>query len=495
MKKTFVGLIVLLILSVSIVSLYSVYAGFNPISSTVPEIVDNSPQKQIISLNFVGDILPARAIELTMRKQGYDYPFQRIITELENADITFANLESPLIGDAVTGKTTPGGTTVFRGDTAFAAAIKRAGIDIVSLANNHMKDQGQKGIESTLNTLDAIGLAHTGAGLNLDDARKLTIIEIPAKIEGSHPIRVGFLAYNDSDVVPKSYHAGPEQSGTHIMNISELQQDVAAARPQVDVLVISMHSGTEYKTINPNSRQIEFSHAAIDAGADIVVGHHPHVLQPVELYKGKYIYYSLGNFIFDQPWPDTKQSVLVHMQIELEKRLVTMSTTTNTVWSIRGFYPDIVPLKIVQFQPQKTTTLAETKAIFDVLKIPRSIVTLGSEKILIEKVTTVEAQKMGLSGRFILPVKTGMLFVFETPMKHGIWMKDMRFPIDIYWFDKDFKLIDNEMSVNPNTYPNVFYPDQDGLYVLETLQGQLDIQSLTKDLTGELTDSHTYDKN
>jgi poly-gamma-glutamate synthesis protein (capsule biosynthesis protein) len=292
--------------------MYSSGPGGNTIASVVTGVlVDLSKEpiestEETISLNFVGDILAARAVETTMRKTSYDYPFAKITDDLAAADITFANLETPLIGTATSGKTTIGGTTVFRGDVAFADALKRAGIDIVSIANNHMKDQGQSGVLSTVQTLDAAGIAHAGAGKDLNAARALTVVETKG-------VRVGFLAYNDGDVVPESYHATDVQSGTNIMDIQRLKVDVLRARPQVDVLIVSMHSGTEYITAHPNTHQTTFARAAIDLGADMVIGHHPHVLEPLEIYKGKYIFYSLGNFVFDQPWPDTKESALVHM--------------------------------------------------------------------------------------------------------------------------------------------------------------------------------------
>ncbi len=431
--------------------------------------IDKKLVGKTISLNFVGDILAARAVELAMRKNGYDYPFLKIVDALQDAHITFANLETPLIGTATSGKTTVGGTTVFRGDVAFADALKRAGIDIVSLANNHMKDQGEKGLFSTLETLDTVGVRHVGAGKDLTDARKVQILEV----EG---VRVGYLAYNDADVVPASYHATDVQAGTNIMDIERLRLDVALARAKTDVLIVSMHSGTEYITDKPNSRQTAFAYAAIDAGADIVIGHHPHVLQPMELYKGKYIFYSLGNFIFDQPWPDTKESALLNMQI-----------TLDASGNIETITPRITPLVIQNFQPQETPDVAKQKLIISRFTKNPQIFTIGKEKIFVEIANTTQTRSTGLSYRKYMPKETGLLFVFEQSGRPGIWMKDMLFPIDIYWFDKDFKLVDARYSISPETYPDVFYPKADVVYVLETPAGVLSPMSLTENLTAQLT--------
>ncbi|MES2623142.1 MAG: CapA family protein [Patescibacteria group bacterium] len=478
MKKLVILLIFCLI---SLIIYAEVKAPTN--TSIIPSIPTFSPTKTI-SLNFVGDILAARTIETTMRRAGYDYPFAKIQSELANADITFANLETPLIGNAATGKTTPGGLTQFRGDVDFAAALKRAGIDIVSIANNHMKDQGEAGIRSTINALDQVELAHVGAGMNLEEARGLKIMEIVTEI--GKPIKVGYIAYNDADVVPSTSHATDKQSGTNIMNTPRLREDVAAARPQVDVLIISMHSGVEYVTAHANTKQTDFAHAAIEAGADMVIGHHPHVLQPMEIYKGKYIFYSLGNFVFDQPWPDTKESALIHMRIDLKE--------VNGKWNISAISPHILPLIIQNFQPQKTTNEAKMKQILTRFSKVPQVLSLGSQSVFVELATSTEAQAQGLSDRKSLPQNTGLLFVFDTPNRTGFWMKDMLFPIDIFWFDSQFKLVDKRLSVDPSTYPNVFYPNSDAMYVLETAVGVLDTMSLTKDLTGELTLLESYDK-
>lgn len=432
-------------------------------------------QSKTISINFVGDILAARTIETTMRKAGYDYPFVKIQGELADADITFANLETPLIGTATTGKTTPGGNTVFRGDIAFAEAIKRAGIDVVSIANNHMKDQGEAGVLETVKALDAAGVVHSGAGKNLSDARALKILE-------KNGIKVGFLSYNDTDVVPPSSYASDLQSGTNTMDATRLKEDIIQARPQVDVLIVSMHSGTEYVTAKPNIRQTIFAHTAIDSGADLVIGHHPHVLQPMEIYKGKYIFYSLGNFVFDQIDPPTKESVILKMGITMteDKKLV--------------FSPTILPLILQNFQPQKSSDIQKQQQILKRFTPAPAVLNLGSKIIFAELATSSASRELGLSGRQSLPKETGLLFVFEVENFHGFWMKDMKFPIDIFWFDKSFKLIDKRLSVDPSTYPNVFYPKLKAMYVLETNVGVLDPVSLTKDLTGELTLLQSYDK-
>lgn len=489
-----VGILLLLALAMEITPGFRTFSSKDKLPAPAshegtPPIVDKS---ETFTINFVGDILAARAVELTMRKQGYDYPFRKIKDLLADADMTFANLETPLIGDKTTGRTTPGGTTVFRGDIAFAQALKDVGIDVVSLANNHMKDQGLKGIASTLETLPKVGLLGAGAGLNLAQARQMAVFTIvPETNVEAAPVKIGVLAYNDADVVPSSYHATDSQAGTNIMDVVRLREDVTTNRNAADVLIVSMHSGTEYVDY-ANKRQIEFAHAAIDAGADMVIGHHPHVLQPIEVYKGKYIFYSLGNFVFDQPWPDTKQSVLVKMNVKMKYE--------NGAWKLQETRPFIVPLAIAQFQPQPIENATSTAylAVMKRFKFPYNFLTFSDNNqqktILVKIAKTDEEREKGLSGTSHLPVGEGLLFNFTYPDTYGIWMKDMKFPIDIFWFDSQFKLVDKELSVSPDTYPDVFYPASVATYVLETRVGELADMSLTTDLTGVLTDVKDYDK-
>jgi poly-gamma-glutamate synthesis protein (capsule biosynthesis protein) len=151
---------------------------------------------------------------------------------------------------------------------------------------------GPQGILDTVSYLDQAGIGHAGAGANEQAA------EAPYLFQ-KNGIRFALLAYNDSDVVPPSYSAGQNSAGTNFMDAAKVARNVVAAKLLADVVIVSMHAGHEYHDL-PDADQVNFAHAAVDAGADLVVGTHPHVVQPVEVYRGKYIFYSLGNFIFDQ---------------------------------------------------------------------------------------------------------------------------------------------------------------------------------------------------
>jgi poly-gamma-glutamate capsule biosynthesis protein CapA/YwtB (metallophosphatase superfamily) len=251
------------------------------------EYVKNGPAPEV-SLVAVGDIMLSRTVAKRMHQYGPDYPFASTTAFIRSADIAFGNLETSITpGEAVQPM-----EMSFRADPEAAQALKDAGFDILSLANNHTPNFGAQGLLDTFHYLDSVGIAHAGAGPDSVGAHAPAFLNVRG-------IRFAFLAYNDHDVVPPEYEAGEHHAGTAIMHIEDMVSAVKAAKTQADIVIVSMHSGIEYEA-TPDDSQIAFAHAAIDAGAEMVIGHHPHVVQTMEVYKGKYIFYSLGNFIFDQ---------------------------------------------------------------------------------------------------------------------------------------------------------------------------------------------------
>lgn len=252
------------------------------------------------TLVAVGDIMLSRHVDEKMDRNGRRYPFLKTADFLKNADLTMANLESPF----TTGESPPEGM-VFGAEKASIEGLKYAGFDLVNLANNHFGNQGQKGTNLTFEHLKNNGIDYFGAGGNFNEAHQPLIKEVKSQ-------KIAFLGYTDTDVIPESYIA-QNSAGAAAMNVSQVVKDIAAAKKDADLVIVSMHSGAEY-TPNPNSRQKEFARVAIDAGADLVIGHHPHVVQAMENYKGKFIFYSLGNFVFDQMWStETRQGLMVKL--------------------------------------------------------------------------------------------------------------------------------------------------------------------------------------
>ena len=222
-----------------------------------------------------------------LQVKGYDYPFKddnlgKIITF---ADVAFGNLEYPI---TMGGNRYKDKEYTFRGMPESLRAVKRAGFDLLSLANNHIMDYGEKGLKDTIRQCLINKLVYAGAGTDRTSALRLGVLK-------RHGVLYGLLAY--SLTFPEEFWATSEKPGTAHPDWAQMGQDIRAARPNVDILIVSFHWGEELKA-DPKKYQVDFAHHAINSGADVVLGHHPHVPQPIEVYKGKPIFYSLGNYAF-----------------------------------------------------------------------------------------------------------------------------------------------------------------------------------------------------
>lgn len=286
------------------------------------------PDEPKVTLIAVGDVCLARGVESIMAMRGRGYPFAAMKNELRRADIAFCNLECciALSGEAVPKKYN------FRARPHAAVALREAGFDVVSLANNHSEDFGREALAETIRRVRAEGIQTVGAGLDPADAHALRIVNVRG-------LRVGFLAY--LGLFPPILPNRDGEPAVAMADMDVIGREVKAARSQVDVLVISLHAGKEY-SFRHNRRQREIAHAAIDSGADMVIGHHPHVVQDSEVYKGRPIFYSLGNFVFD-PSP----AFITHP----EKRWSAMVVAELS--RVRPPKAQLVELQIVDRQPQR----------------------------------------------------------------------------------------------------------------------------------------------
>jgi poly-gamma-glutamate capsule biosynthesis protein CapA/YwtB (metallophosphatase superfamily) len=228
---------------------------------------------------------------------GWNLPYTKrtgnagIVRELiSGADVAIANFENPA-PDAFRWH---GTGTVFSANPRYIAGLVDAGLDWVSLANNHIGDAGRKGMLQTLKNLDAYGLAHGGLSKTYKAAHTATLLK-------AGDVTVGILGY---DMIAHAYNATDTVAGSARMTVQALKADIKAARKAgADVVVVFPHWGVEYRAA-PSATQRRMGQAAIDAGADLVIGNHPHWAEGMEVYKGKPIWYALGNFVFDQTWPD-----------------------------------------------------------------------------------------------------------------------------------------------------------------------------------------------
>ncbi|HWQ31129.1 MAG TPA: CapA family protein, partial [Negativicutes bacterium] len=259
-----------------------------------------------IHILAAGDILLDRGVDKYLDEYGYDYPYKDIREEIRKADIAFGNLECPLTGkgEAVLKKRQD---LIFRGNVQNSLALYSAGFDLLNLANNHSMDQGREGLLDTVKVLEAEGIRTLGAGTSRNEARKPVFIE-------KRGIRAGFLGY--SDFPPEGYIYAEGKADVARPDLKTLGEEVRAAAGECDLLVVSFHWGKEFDHY-PGKTQQELAHEAINNGADIIIGHHPHVLQSIEKYKGKLIIYSLGNFVFDRQLPQgTNETAVVDISFD-----------------------------------------------------------------------------------------------------------------------------------------------------------------------------------
>lgn len=262
---------------------------------------------QEIVINAVGDIMLAGRWTPHLREVGYDFPFARLKGELSSGDINLANLESPL---ARCGMEFSAKKFRFRGEPAIAPSLRRAGFTLVTLANNHSMDFGWQALEETRRHLRDAGIAWIGAGENLEQARRMMIFTVRGK-------RIAFLGYSLTQ--PIEFFAGPTRPGTAPGYARLVVADVANARRQADYVIVSFHWGREAST-TVQAYQRDTAHRAIQAGADVIIGHHPHVLQGVERYQRGIIFYSLGNFAFASKSSTADVAALVRLRLNGTQR-------------------------------------------------------------------------------------------------------------------------------------------------------------------------------
>ena len=267
--------------------------------SSVPEsapYIESAPHSKAVNHEFdfqpretsilcVGDIMLVGSAKPIIEQHGVDYPFDGMRAIIEAADIAIGNLEMPL---GVTGAPLPEKDFTFIGEPKLAKGIANAGFDVLALANNHMGDYGDDALLETLEVLTAFKLRYCGAGPDLQTAR------LPAIVK-SKDTQIAVLAY--SKTYPFEFFADEASPGT-VNGVAEIfVPDIKAAREWADLVVVSFHWSGELVT-EPREYQEWLGRGVIDAGADLVFGHHPHVLQGIEVYKDKIIAYSLGNFVF-----------------------------------------------------------------------------------------------------------------------------------------------------------------------------------------------------
>ncbi len=295
------------------------------------------PEREII-IFLVGDIMLDRGVKEMVKKYGqgdFKFPFSKVANVLREGDVVFGNLEGPISDKG----RNIGSIYSFRFDPKSIEGLKFAGFNVLSLANNHIFDYAREALLDTLENLKKSGIDYVGGGRNKEEAENVLIKEIKTSLSTT---RIGFLAY--TNVGAKNWRASENRPGINFVSeddLEKIKEDIKKAKQKVDILIVSLHAGDEYSP-NPNKFQINFSKIAIDAGADLVVGHHPHVIQKLETYKDRYIFYSLGNFVFDQNFSEeTLKGLIVKIVIQQKK---IKEITPLEIKINRYFQPEIISI-------------------------------------------------------------------------------------------------------------------------------------------------------
>ncbi len=309
----------------------------------------------------VGDIMLSRGVNQAIEREGNPLlPFSQLDNLLSSTDFNFGNLESPVSGN----EKRLGRGLVFNTHQHDLAGLVKYNFKVVNLANNHALDQRLEGLRFTQKYLEKQGVSHLGVGENKAEAWQ-------PKIIAANGIRIGFIgasysSINDGGVIKTGYVARIEE-------FENLKTAIRQLKTGSDFIVVTFHAGIEY-TRKPNRSQINFARTAIDSGADLVIGSHPHWIQTFEQYQGRYIFYSLGNFIFDQRKPDTKEGLM--LQITLQKKQSAESGESDTKLE----RIELIPIVIERIGVPRRATSKERQMILKKIGATDSIIVPKFEK-------------------------------------------------------------------------------------------------------------------
>jgi len=412
------------------------------------EIKNLSENKSVVEetkpLKFilVGDIMLDRKVEKLMRENSFFYPFEKITEFLRQSNGVFGNLEGPI-------SRKPNNYSLTAMEFAFDArvidSLASSNFKVLSLANNHTLNMGQVGLAETKELLGNVEIDWIGDPWGCSN--KLSVKD-----------NLVFVAFN------KTF------SGCGDEEIIKIIKSIKDSGPE-KFLIVSIHWGDEYKPKSSKAQQ-NLAHKIIDAGADLIVGSHPHVVQEIEKYNGKLIFYSLGNFIFDQYFSKETQEGLI---VELEIYPFTKDFEGKVVYKLH-------PVKSELSQPalmdqKEAETFLEKLGSESIIEIEKeNKVCFNENCFYVEIAETSEEKSRGLMYRESLAENRGMLFIFNQEGPYSFWMKNTLIPLDIIWLNQDKEVVFIKKSVQPcpdEKCPSI-KPDREAKYVLEINGGLSD---------------------
>lgn len=259
---------------------------------------------QTITITAVGDLLFDLSPRRLINARGGAAPLAKVASRLRAADLTIANLETTLSnrGRAVRGKPAH---LIFNGHPKGIESLKSSGVDLVSLANNHAMDHGKLALADTLAALNGAGIGHAGAGMNKADAWAPAYVTVKGR-------KVAYVTA--TQIVPSYFTPSATRPGVAVgKSLKKLLATIRLARANADIVIVSVHWGKE-QSYTANGSQKHDARAIVNAGADVVLSHHPHVMQGIDTYKGKLIAYSLGNFLFPYKTVEGRKSFILNFE-------------------------------------------------------------------------------------------------------------------------------------------------------------------------------------
>jgi gamma-polyglutamate biosynthesis protein CapA len=347
-------------------------------------------KKHDIKLLFVGDIMMTRSVERKINdlNKKFIFPFLNILNYLKSFDYVIANLEGPISDKGIK----VGSIYSFRMKPEVSEALSKANINIVNLANNHIFDYSKIAFEDNLKNLEKNNIKYFG------NSYEPLIIE-------KEGIKIGFLGFSD---FLKYLEVKENKIGVAVVN-SNLSEIIKKAKEKVDILIVSFHWGEEYKKI-ANERQRKIAKIAIDSGADLIIGHHPHVIQNIEKYKDKFIFYSLGNFIFDQNF--SKETMIgggveVHIKNKRIENIYFRKFYLNNNFQIENMSERLIPYE-----------MANRIYLFREAKNPEE---WQNGLMFVKKPVDYD----------------GMIFIFPDKQIRSFWNKNTFVDLEVYWLDDD----------------------------------------------------------